>query len=61
VLVKIVSLFLIGIGVLAMMGRLRLPRGTPRIGKAEKPPKPRKCPRCGAYRIGSGPCRCGKD
>lgn len=48
---KIVSLFLIGIAVLAMFGRLRLP-GRPKL------PTPKKCPNCGNYVIGLGPCKC---
>jgi hypothetical protein len=62
VLVKIVSLFLIGIAALAMFGRLRWPGGARRIGKREekKPAKPRKCKACGNYIIGDGPCPCGK-
>ncbi|MFN6977431.1 MAG: hypothetical protein ACK4OP_04865 [Gemmobacter sp.] len=51
-LIKIVTVFLIGMGVLAMFGRLRFPRGT-RLAA------PRKCPRCGRYRIGRAPCDCG--
>jgi len=58
VLVKIVSLFLIGIAVLAMLGRLRFPGSPRRVGKGETPTKPRKCRHCGAYRIGEGPCPC---
>ncbi|MDH3262998.1 MAG: hypothetical protein OEM24_03255 [Paracoccaceae bacterium] len=54
-LVKIITFFLIGMAVLAMFGRLRFPRRRP---KADLPPKPRKCPDCGAYVIGKGPCRC---
>jgi uncharacterized OB-fold protein len=50
VIVKIVLLFLIGMGVLAMFGRLRFP-GQKRLAAA-------KCPRCGKYRIGKGPCSC---
>ena len=46
VIVKIVTLFLIGMGVLAMFGKLRLPK---RLTSA-------KCPACG-----KGPCPCGKD
>jgi hypothetical protein len=62
VLVKIVSLFLIGIAALAMLGRLRWPGGQPpRIGKRpDKPPKPVRCKACGAYKVGPGPCPCGK-
>ncbi|SMX38301.1 hypothetical protein [Maliponia aquimaris] len=60
-IVKIVFLFLIFIGVLAMFGRLRVPgarqlrnlRDKARLSSA-------KCPKCGRYRIGKGPCECGK-
>ncbi|MBL3701505.1 hypothetical protein GI582_02235 [Sulfitobacter sp. BDSS02] len=51
VILKIVLLFLIAMGVLAMFGRLRLP-GAKRLTDA-------KCPSCGRYRIGKGPCACG--
>lgn len=49
---KIVSLFLVFIGVLAMFGKLSLllPK---RLQSA-------KCPECGRHRIGKGPCPCGK-
>lgn len=50
-IVKIVTLFLIGMAVLAMFGKLRLP-GIRRLASA-------KCPSCGRYRIGKGPCACG--
>ncbi len=49
---KIVTLFLVGIVVLAMFGKLRFP-GQKRLQSA-------KCPACGRYRIGKGPCSCGK-
>jgi len=52
VIVKIISLFLIGMAVLAMFGRLRLP-GSKRLAQA-------KCPKCGRFRIGKGPCSCNK-
>lgn len=51
-MVKIVSLFLIGMLVLAMFGRLRFP-GQDLLSR-------RKCSACGRYRIGKGPCPCGK-
>jgi len=51
-LLKVVSLFLIGMGVLAMFGKLRVP-GAKRLAS-------RKCPKCGRYRIGKGPCGCGR-
>ena len=50
-LVKVVTFFLIGIAVLAMFGRLKFP-GQSRLENA-------KCPKCGRYRIGKGPCSCG--
>ena len=51
-MVKIVTFFLIGMLVLAMFGRLRFP-GQKRLQSA-------KCPNCGRYRIGKGPCPCQK-
>lgn len=52
-LFKIITLFFVFIAVLAMFGRLRLPkRGDPRRLTA------RKCPKCGTFRIGTGPCPC---
>ncbi len=50
--IKIVALFLIGMLVLAMFGRLRYP-GKDRI-------EAMKCPRCGRYRIGKSACDCDK-
>ena len=52
VIVKIVILFLVAMGVLAMFGRLRFP-GQRRLASA-------RCPNCKRFRIGKGPCRCGK-
>lgn len=52
VILKIVSLFLIAMLALGIFGKLRLP-GTKRLAAA-------KCPSCGRYRIGKGPCSCGK-
>lgn len=51
VIFKIVTLFLVFMGVLAMFGKITLP-GQKRLASA-------KCPGCGRYRIGSGPCSCG--
>lgn len=59
VLIKIASLFLIGMAVLALFGRLRWPMAGRKQADA-KPKKPGKCPACGRFRIGSGPCPCGK-
>ncbi len=49
---KIVSLFLVGMAVLAMFGKLRFP-GQKRLQSA-------RCPKCGRFNIGKGPCACGK-
>ncbi len=51
-ILKIVTLFLIAIGVLAMFGKLRMPGGR-RLRDA-------RCPDCGRIRIGKGPCPCKK-
>ena len=51
-MVKIVSLFLIGMLVLAMFGKLRFP-GQKKLGQM-------KCRACGRWKIGRGPCDCGK-
>ncbi|MFV0512344.1 MAG: hypothetical protein ACK5MY_01730 [Jhaorihella sp.] len=51
-IIKIVLLFLIAMGVLAMFGRLRLP-GLRRLDAA-------RCPYCRRFRIGKGPCPCEK-
>ncbi len=48
-IVKVISVFLIFMVVLAMFGRLRLRRGTAA-----------KCRACGAPLVGKGPCPCGK-
>ncbi|MDE3239843.1 MAG: hypothetical protein KGN33_12855 [Paracoccaceae bacterium] len=53
-MVKIVLLFLVVLAVLGMFGRLRLgPGKQTRRGVG-------KCPSCGRYRIGPGPCPCQK-
>jgi len=49
-LVKVVLLFLLGMVVLGMFGKLRFP-GKSRLASA-------KCPSCGRYRLGKGPCAC---
>lgn len=51
-LVKIVVFFLVGMAVLAMFGRLRLPR----LRRKDA----RRCGNCGRFLIGKGPCECGK-
>lgn len=50
---KIVTLFLIVMGVLAMFGKMHW-LGGKRLANT-------KCRSCGRYRIGRGPCPCGKD
>lgn len=51
-MLKIVSLFLIFMAVLAMFGRLRLPKITRRHGL----PKPSFCKSCRRYNLRGGPC-----
>ena len=51
-ILKVVILFLVGMGVLAMFGKLRFP-GQRRLSAM-------KCRKCGRYRIGKGPCDCEK-
>lgn len=50
---KVVFLFLAFIAVLGIFGRLRYP-GQARLREA-------KCPTCGRFRIGKGPCPCQKE
>lgn len=49
-ILKIVILFLVFMGVIGMFGKLRMPK----ILRAGQ----KKCPDCGRYRIGKGPCPC---
>jgi|TARA_B100000446_G_scaffold14975_1_gene12787 hypothetical protein len=56
VIIKIVSLFLVVMVVLAMFGRLRWLPG----GKTIERATPKKCPSCGRYKIGAGKCPCQK-
>ena len=51
-IIKVISLFLIGMMVLAMFGKLRLPK----IGIK----KAKRCKKCGAHLIGKGTCTCGR-
>lgn len=51
-MLKVVSLFLIFMVVLAIFGRLRWP-GRGKSGLA----RPRLCPDCGRYNLRGGPCR----
>jgi len=52
VVAKITFLFLAFMAILAIFGKLRFP-GQDQLAAA-------KCQQCGRYRIGKGPCRCGK-
>ncbi len=56
-ILKIVSLFLIVMAVLAMFGRLRMST----ISKALGVKKPAKCKKCGRFQIGKGPCACERE
>jgi hypothetical protein len=58
-MVKVVSLFLIGMLVLAMFGKLRLPK-LPKRKPRKTIETAGKCHKCGAYKIGNNPCVCGK-
>ena len=49
-LFKIITFFLIGMAVLAMFGKLRMPK--------IKAFKQRKCKKCGSFLIGKSPCVC---
>ncbi|WP_226898359.1 hypothetical protein [Mangrovicoccus algicola] len=51
-MIKIVTLFLIGMAVLAMFGKLRLPRRPKSLGA------PRRCPHCNSFLIGRSGCNC---
>ena len=50
-ILKVVILFLVGMGVLAMFGKLKFP-GQKRLAAA-------RCKSCGRLKIGTGPCGCG--
>jgi hypothetical protein len=52
VILKVVVLFLVGMGVLAMFGKLRFP-GQKQLAAA-------RCKSCGKFNLSSGPCACGK-
>ena len=51
-ILKAVTFFLIGMAVLAMFGKLRLP--------GQKKLQSKRCPQCGRFKIGSGLCPCRK-
>jgi hypothetical protein len=52
-ILKIMTFFLIGMMVLAMFGKLKVPK-IKGLGKLTS----KKCPKCGSFRIGKGPCLC---
>lgn len=56
-IVKAVTLFLIGMLVLGMFGKLRLPK-VPSRPKKKSVEDARKCKACGSYILGEGPCAC---
>lgn len=56
-MVKVVTLFLIAMIVLAMMGRLRFPKFGSRNRKGSIKDA-RKCPECGSYILHDGDCGC---
>lgn len=51
-LIKVAALFLVFMVVVGMFGKWRFP-GQDRLAAA-------KCPKCGRYKIGKGPCACEK-
>ena len=56
-MIKVISVFLIFMLVLAMFGRLRFP-GQKTINKKLDAAK---CPSCGRFRLGKSSCPCGKS
>lgn len=58
-MLKIVSLFLIGMAVLAMFGKLHWVLGKRLGGKSGRGPlpKPKTCPECGRMNLRGGKCR----
>jgi hypothetical protein len=57
-MVKIVTFFLIAIMILAMIGRLKMPKvNLPK--RKKKVEQARKCEGCGSYILNKGPCACG--
>ena len=58
-MVKVVTFFLIGMAILAMLGRLRLPKfGGGSKKRGTKVRDARKCPKCGTYILHDGDCGC---
>lgn len=59
-ILKIMTLFLVGMAVLAMFGKLRMPKIGKRGDKTLGSRTTKKCKHCGSYMIGKGPCPCQK-
>ncbi|MHA3913255.1 hypothetical protein [Halovulum sp. GXIMD14793] len=57
-ILKAVSFFLIGIAVLAIFGRLRMPK-LPGKSAQKSVPKAIKCPKCRSYVLPGTTCNCG--
>ena len=51
-ILKVIILFLVGVGILAMFGKLKFP-SQKRLAAA-------RCKSCGRLKIGTGPCDCGR-
>ncbi len=56
-MVKVVTVFLVVLAVLAMLGRLRMPDFL-KPGKRRKELRAAKCPKCGAFLFGGDKCDC---
>lgn len=61
-IIKAVSLFLIGMLVLGMFGKLRMPKPPqfPKKRRGNPVADAKKCKDCGGYIIGDQPCSCKK-
>ena len=58
-LVKTILLFLLGMVLIAMIGRALFPGAVRRlVNRRSAALKPGTCTRCGTYIIGKGPCAC---
>ncbi|WP_112322551.1 thymidine kinase [Oceanibium sediminis] len=56
-MIKAVTFFLIFIIILGIFGKLRWPK-LPDFRRKNRIAAPKKCPKCNAYIVGSGPCPC---
>ncbi|MEM7240607.1 MAG: thymidine kinase [Pseudomonadota bacterium] len=54
---KVVLLFLIGIAILGIMGRIRMPQ----LFKKSRVKQAEKCAKCGTYQFDGVDCRCKKE